>query len=307
MATDERLWNATPLRKTRLYDRQMPKRTNQFQRLAATIHAKLTKGWVVEESAMLMDRVTGALREVDVVARATVMTYEMLLCIECRDHARAADVTWIEAMAKKHEALGTSKLVLWSRRGFTSSAVNKAAFLGIELISSLGADKTDWAKFARNCIGSKVRLVNPIYSPQIFATDHTENSIKIPEPELAVWYDEAGEVAGAMPAVIQQLQTDEQIRTKILDHAPIGSGDFWVHASPPEGSQWFVLDESGMWMTTELISIGMRTSAEDVFLDTASVHYQEKIITLASGIQSDGRRIDFYVEESENKKPQDLK
>src|SRR5664279_2042823 len=121
----------------------MPRRSNPFQRLAALVHQRLGENWKVGESHMFTDLITGELREVDIVAQCTVATYSIFLSIECRDHARPADVLWIEGVAKKHEHLPTSKLVLWSRSGFTKGALVKAKALKIDAISHADAVNTD--------------------------------------------------------------------------------------------------------------------------------------------------------------------
>ena len=128
----------------------MPKRTNTFQQLAAIIHSRLGSGWNVTESLLLTDNITKEMREVDVVAKATVGTYDIYISVECRDHKRPSDVTWIESMAKKHESLLTSKLVLWSRSGFTKAAITKAKALKIDTVSQMSAASADWATLARN-------------------------------------------------------------------------------------------------------------------------------------------------------------
>src|SRR5438067_1390435 len=83
----------------------MPARSNLFQRLVLEVHRELGPGWAVTESRQLKDAVTGEPREVDIVAEAAVGGYPLLLCIEVRDRGRPADVTWLEALAKKHDHL----------------------------------------------------------------------------------------------------------------------------------------------------------------------------------------------------------
>lgn len=90
----------------------MPSRTNEFQRLVTILHSQLAPGWTVTESKALNDRVLDDGREVDVVIEGNAGTYPVVLCIECRDRSRAADVTWVEEMHTKHEHLPTNKLVL---------------------------------------------------------------------------------------------------------------------------------------------------------------------------------------------------
>ena len=93
---------------------------------------------------MMRDRITGEPREVDVVVRTKVGEHEVVVSIECVEHSRKADVSWIEQMITKHQALPTHKLVLVSSSGFTASALAKATALGIEALSLGAAEVVDW-------------------------------------------------------------------------------------------------------------------------------------------------------------------
>jgi hypothetical protein len=84
---------------------------------------------------MLVDRVTSEEREVDVCIEHEVAGHRVLVCVECRDHARVADVTWVEQMRSKHADLPTSHLALVSRAGFSKAARSKARGYGIELLT----------------------------------------------------------------------------------------------------------------------------------------------------------------------------
>ncbi len=74
------------------------------------------EGAAVTESEMVKDPHTGQLREVDVTVRHEVAGYPVLICIECRDRGRKADVQWIDELAGKYggrgaKALGASALL----------------------------------------------------------------------------------------------------------------------------------------------------------------------------------------------------
>jgi hypothetical protein len=165
----------------------MPKRSNTFQRLALLVHEHLGEGWKIDESHMFTDLVTGEQREVDIVAQTMVGTYPIFLSIECRDHLRPADVLWIEGVAKKHEHLSTSKLVLWSRSGFTKSAALKARALKIGAISQAEAAQTDWAALARELIGGHVKYVTPNYTAFIDVNPPQGEPLRLGKVVDAVW------------------------------------------------------------------------------------------------------------------------
>lgn len=113
----------------------MPKRSNDFQRLVYLVRVNLAAGATVTESKMMRDRLTKRYREVDVVVSGTVGTQKVNVCIECRDHKRMADVTWVDTMKAKHDRLDTHVLLLAASRGFTKEAKDVAAKYGIETFS----------------------------------------------------------------------------------------------------------------------------------------------------------------------------
>lgn len=123
----------------------MPRRTNAFQRLVLLLTATLAGHARVTESAMLRDKVTGELREVDVLVEVTAASYPVTLGLEVVAWARVADVQWVERMHCKHTHLPTDKLVLVSENGFSKQAIRKAEFLGIETLTMDEAFSTDWA------------------------------------------------------------------------------------------------------------------------------------------------------------------
>jgi hypothetical protein len=88
----------------------------------------------VTPSAMLTDKATGALREVDIAVKTQAAGHKVLVGIECRAWARSQTVEWVEAMYGKHAHLETDALVLVSSSGFTGAALQLAEYLGIKAI-----------------------------------------------------------------------------------------------------------------------------------------------------------------------------
>ena len=122
----------------------MPKRSNEFQKLVGLVRVNLAEGAAITESKMLRDRITGTEREVDVCVEGIVGGTHVRVCIECRDRARAADVTWVEELKAKHERLPTHVLILASRSGFTNEARRVAQLNGIEAISFDEVEQTNF-------------------------------------------------------------------------------------------------------------------------------------------------------------------
>lgn len=112
----------------------MPKRTNLFQEVVSLLQTILAADASVEESAELIDLQTGAKREVDVCIFSEIAGHAVTISIECRDHARAQDVTWVEQELSKHSRLQTSLLVLVSRSGFTKEAYELAKRASVKLV-----------------------------------------------------------------------------------------------------------------------------------------------------------------------------
>jgi hypothetical protein len=100
----------------------VPKRTNLFQEVVAVIYEHLAGDAVKEESAYLINRLTGNEREVDVVLRYATAGTENVIAIEAASRSRRAAVDWVEQMIGKHKNLPTTKVVLVSEAGFTQQA-----------------------------------------------------------------------------------------------------------------------------------------------------------------------------------------
>lgn len=122
----------------------MPKRTNDFQKLIYLVRTNLAEGAKVTESKMLRDHVTRRLREVDVCIEGKVGGQPVMVCMECRDHKRPADVQWVDALRTKHERLPTNALLLASRSGFTPEARRVAESYQIETFSLDDVDHADF-------------------------------------------------------------------------------------------------------------------------------------------------------------------
>jgi hypothetical protein len=121
----------------------MPKRSNDFQKLVFLARRALADGAVVTESKMMRHRITKSAREVDVVVEGQIGGCNVVVSIECRDHARVADVTWVEQMITKHQHLATNTLVLASKSGFTADARHLAQSHGVETVEYAEQDSLD--------------------------------------------------------------------------------------------------------------------------------------------------------------------
>ena len=184
------------------------------------MHAQLQPGWAVTESKLLPDAVTGESREVDIVAESRCGPYDLFLSIECRDHARAADVTWVEAMATKHDHLPTSKLVLWSSSGFTGPALRKAAALKISTVSQRDASDTTWPNVARQLVDGTVKYLEPNFEAFVdVQLEHATPQRHPARPELML-RESSGSLEANIGTLLAEIRSEPEVRKTLLDHAP---------------------------------------------------------------------------------------
>jgi hypothetical protein len=109
----------------------VPARSNFFQDVVALLHRNMAGSPAVEDSAMLVNRVTGETREVDIVIRTESAGYPLVVSIEATSGRRPADVGWVEKMQAKHEHLETNQLVLVSDNDFSAQARRLADHYGV--------------------------------------------------------------------------------------------------------------------------------------------------------------------------------
>jgi hypothetical protein len=114
----------------------VPRRSNTYQKAIYLVQTHIAGEAIVSESTELPDIGTGTPREVDVCVECEVAGHEVVVSIECRDHARPQTVTWIEEMHTKHQRLRTNLLVLASSSGFSAEALRIAQLYGIVTVSS---------------------------------------------------------------------------------------------------------------------------------------------------------------------------
>lgn len=116
-----------------------------LERLVALIETALgTDGVKVEIRKRLPDRITGKLREHDVLVTITRSHHVVQIALECRDHARPITVAMVEAFQKKCEDTGIQKAAIVSTSGFAKPARDKAAHYGIRCLDVLEAESFAW-------------------------------------------------------------------------------------------------------------------------------------------------------------------
>jgi hypothetical protein len=105
-----------------------------FEQLVARIEKDGGQlGFAVTAPDRILCKITGRKREVDASIRGRAGTTSILITIECRKRHPKQDVTWIEQLAAKRDAIGASCTIAVSSSGFTPNAVAVADRHGIQL------------------------------------------------------------------------------------------------------------------------------------------------------------------------------
>ncbi len=129
----------------------MPKRTNEFQKLITKIYEQLAgPNDIVSESAMVRERGSGTLREVDILLQKRIFGTDLRIAVECRDRADKEDIEWIDNLIGKYQDLDVDKKIAVSNSGFTPAAQKKASLNRIETLTLKEALETNWpSEFAQ--------------------------------------------------------------------------------------------------------------------------------------------------------------
>lgn len=106
-------------------------------------------GATVTESQMISSALTGDPREADVTIAYEVAGVPVTVFVECRDHARPADVTWIDQLIGKY-IRKSGKVVAVSSSGFTQKALEAAIAVGISTMTISEATDTNWITWINN-------------------------------------------------------------------------------------------------------------------------------------------------------------
>lgn len=150
----------------------MPRRTNPFQNLSASIMAILhAPDYLVEESVLEVNPKTGLPREIDI--RITeIKNPTNKIMVECRDWGRKQDVIWIDQLDGKARSLGITRVIAVSSSGFHATTLKEAESRGIETMHLADAKEDDvknWLfkikEFGLNIdfepVVSKISLISP--------------------------------------------------------------------------------------------------------------------------------------------------
>jgi len=139
-----------------------------FEKLAEKIFSRLKNDHHYEsvEHNVQMEGKDGQ-RQIDIVLKGRVGPIDIITIVECKDHNKNLDVTFIDALHSKTQDVNAHKAVLVARKGFTKNAVRKAKRLGISLCTAHQAFSKKW----------EIRVELPVVIEEMFpvkVTPHYE-------------------------------------------------------------------------------------------------------------------------------------
>jgi hypothetical protein len=112
--------------------------------LVAKIQRQLAPDAEVIHNAYLPGRNSKVERQIDVLVKQRIGQYEMLIVLDCKDHARPIDVKGVEEFHGLLEDVGAHKGALVCPKGFTAAAKERAQGWQIDLYSPVDTDPHKW-------------------------------------------------------------------------------------------------------------------------------------------------------------------
>ena len=268
----------------------MPKRTNAFQRLITLLTATLAGRAQVTESAMLIDRVSGEQREVDVLVVAIAGGYSVKLGVEVISWARPADTPRVEKMRAKHDNLPTDKLILVSEKGFYEPARRKAEFYGIEVLTLEEANGADWPLIATLEASGvlEVMTIDFVVSGILQLYNGGREQIPIPRSATFPTVNGAMTIDQFVRSILDRQDVRDVLRRNISSDQ---QNDFWFSYSHPNGLWRF--EEDGKPGQFSELRVGLKVLNSATPVRFASGKFRS--FPFISGTSSTNRPMQFVL------------
>ncbi len=196
----------------------MPRRTNPFQELTASIMATFYEPeYEVVESVLMKNKRTGAIREIDIRIINRQNPQKRIL-VECRDHKRKQNVQWIDELDGKARSLSFTKVIAVSSSGFSKLALDEALDRGIEALHLKTAEERDWSKwlFSLKTFGVEIKF-DPVVRGVSFGVP-PQYIQKVPHPidlSRVVLIDSKKKSKCPLPNYVAGFQNDPKIARQL--------------------------------------------------------------------------------------------
>jgi len=116
----------------------------QFEMLVASVQRELSPGSTVTHNDKIVGRKSKVARQIDVSIRGTVGQFELLIIIDCKDHATPVDINDVGKFLELMDDVGAHQGAIVAAKGFTEGARNRAAEAGITLYGLVDTDPHKW-------------------------------------------------------------------------------------------------------------------------------------------------------------------
>lgn len=230
--------------------------------------------------AYATDVLDGSEREIDIVAELEGGMYPFRIGVEVRDRGRRADVEWVDGAIGKLGDVGLDKKVLWSAKGFTPRALNRAKAHNIETVTPGDAKDAPWAKFAQQIVGGSVHLLKPTLTiPTVDVTLADGRKERWPVTAGTLLRTEDGSGGLYVQQVIEFVSSQPGFSDALFDVVEKGHTD--VHGVFHLPKPLVAVGPAEEIGTLTSITIGIALRHERKPLITRSVLHQDKVTTIA--------------------------
>jgi hypothetical protein len=119
----------------------------KFEKLAARIQRELAPDADVREDDVITGVESEVPRKIDISIRKKIGQFDILVVIDCKDHAKKIDVKIVEEFAGMARDVRANKGALISSSGFTVGALTYAKHHGIDTYQLIDAETLDWGDY----------------------------------------------------------------------------------------------------------------------------------------------------------------
>lgn len=194
----------------------------EFEELVTRIEKLLApSGASVKSPDRIPDKTTGQLREVDGTIRYQVGSVPILITIECRDRTATQDVTWVEQLATKKEAVGAAATIAVSSAGFTAPARQVAERKGVFLRTLTEITDTEIIQWSEKIV-IDVEFVEWSFAQPIAILLDTGDASTVIDPEI----NERITREGFLAVIAHEIGSERPVTLEALGGMFVEHGDY---------------------------------------------------------------------------------